>query len=548
VVVGLGARHHALTVERRLASCWPGAIEVQPDLLAVDDHCVRVFAVKAWPREVMPGWLAPLVDGPEPVTVVVFFWPLASADQVARLTRRLVMSRGAEAARARTGRLADPEGSQAIEDADTLRRDLVSGRTRLVRVGLGLAVQANTRAELEARTDRLLSLSEGLLLMLGRGRFRQLDLLRGMMPGAMPVGSHRDMDSQAAATLFPILGDERQDADGELWGENAISHAPVLINRQSLPAPHSMTVAWSGAGKSFATKLLILRARYHGYPVVVIDPEGEYRNLAPPQNRYTLGAGAGLNPLFQVGDEPTERARRAEFGATWLETLAGSLPASFRRALVHHLYGQAARTVSEWRDALRRDLPALASRVDAALERWMQVMGREASSISADGLTVLDLSALPHSVRTAAYLVCLEYVLATLRDRRPRWVVFDEAWRLLTHERLASYLEELYRRARKWRTTLMLVTQDAEDALRSASAQVCLRNSPLVLLLKPHPDALDRWRELFHLSGPETEWLQAVGIGEGLLIADRHRIPIRIEASPMERQLIQEAEQHARPD
>ncbi len=544
MVVGSPGVGDLVARRRRLASCWPDAVEVHPDLLALDDRLVRSLAVHGWPREVYPGWVLPLILGPDTLAASLYFCPLASSDQVARLTRRLVWNRGAQQAALRAGRLSDPREMEAIDDADALRRDLASGRSRMVRVGLALVVQGRSREELDRRTDAVISLAEGLMMPLSRGRFQQVDQFRATLPGSAPYRGQRDMDTQAAATLFPLVGDDRQDPGGEVWGEHATSHAPVVINRDLLPAPHSFTAAWSGAGKSFATKLLVLRARYHGRPVVVIDPEGEYRGLAGPSGLLTVGKGIGLNPLFRIGPDAGERARRAEFGVAWLEMLSGSLPTAIRRALVRHLYRQDDLTLVEWGRQIRAELPRAADRVEADLERWTAAMGQGVQALPPSGLTVVDLSEVPDSLRAAAYLVAVEYVLTTLKDGRPRWVVFDEAWRLLIHARLASYLEELYRRARKWRTTLMLVTQDAEDALRTPNALVCLRNSPLVLLLKPHPQALSDWSRLFRLTQPEAELLDAAGVGEGLLIADRTRLPIRIVASPWEKRLIQEAEAH----
>src|SRR5205085_11825453 len=54
----------------------------------------------------------------------------------------------------------------------------------------------------------------------------------------------------------------------------------VLFDRFSLENYNSITFAKSGAGKSYATKLEILRTLMFDTDVIVIDPEREYEYLA----------------------------------------------------------------------------------------------------------------------------------------------------------------------------------------------------------------------------------------------------------------------------
>ncbi len=532
---------------RRLLSIWPDSIEVLPDALAIDDRWVRALAVRGWPREVRAGWWRPLLEAPFAHVVVLAIEPLGSEEQVARLTRRLIWHQGAERSRSQMGRLPDAAGQTAAADAEELRRELARGATRLLTVGLAVVLQAPTKDELDRRCHQVMSVAERLMLPLRRCRFQQAEAFRSALPGGFPRQGAREMDSRAAATLFPWMGDEVQHPRGQVWGENPLTQSLVVVDRDRLPAPHSLTVAWSGAGKSFATKVLMLRARYQGLPVLVVDPEGEYGALADPAHVMRVGRGAGLNPLAVYEDTPAERARRANFAVRWLDTLGTRLPRRMADAVRENLAGAAADIgPGPWLEELKEWDASIAERVGPSVREWVALMGDTAEPFPDDGFTVVDLSRIPASLATAAYLVAVEHVAATLYRAAPRWVVFDEAWHLLADPRLAPYLEELYRRARKWRTALTLVTQDAHDALRSVSAQVCLRNSPLVLLLRPHPDAVPELSQVFHLTKPEAALLEGSGVGEGLLMVDRDRIPIRIQASPLEARLIKEGEAHAR--
>lgn len=543
--VVMGSRPHFDFLTPRVPDgVWPDFVEIMADALAIEDHWVRAFAPRGWPREVKPGWLAPLLQFPFASVVSVSFHPMRSDDQVARLTRRLIWNQGAQRMAAEQGRLPDPVESAALADATDLREELARGETRLMHVGLAVALKAPSHEQLDQRAGFLTTLAGSLMLPLRACRFQQREAWQATLPGGMGQRGSREMDTRAAATLFPLMGDDVQHLHGQVWGENPVTRVPIVIDRRVLPAPHSLTVAWSGAGKSYATKLLALRARYHGISVIVIDPEGEYRSLASDSGVLRIGQARGLNPLALKEDSAPERARRADFGVRWLEVMVGQLPSRMRLAVQQHLRQASHLTPLMWSQSLARDLPRALERVRDALDRWTSVMGDDSGCFPKVGLTVFDLSEIPPGLKVPAYLVAVEHILATLTERSPRWVIFDEAWHLLGNAILAPYLEELYRRARKWGTALTLVTQDAHDTLRSAAAQVCLRNSPLVLLLRPHADAVSELARVFRLSRPEAEVLESSGVGEGLLLVDRARVPIRISASPYEDRLIREAESY----
>jgi conjugal transfer ATP-binding protein TraC len=525
-------------IERdRLESLWPDAVEEFRAELAVDDRWLRTVVPRGWPHEVRPGWLEPLLQFGHPNVLSLMLEPVESGQELRRITRRLIWNQGVGEAAAHRGRLPDPGQSAAVADAQRLRSDLATGETRLFQVGMAITLAAPTRAALEHRTTLLESIGTGLMMPFRRLRYRQRESWQSTLPGGDPPPGRREMDSHALATLFPFIGEDVQHPHGQVWGENPRTRTPVVIDRERLPAPHSLTVGWSGSGKSFQAKLMALRARYHGIPVLVIDPEGEYRHLAADGAVIRMGSAAGLNPLA-MGPGPLEAQRRAEFAVRWLEVMAGPLGARAHAVVERSLLEADRLTPSQWLADLQHRDERTAERVAGPVSRWLAAVGDGGGQVPDQGLTVVDLSGIPPTLKVAAYLVAVEHILSTLPARQRRWVLFDEAWHLLAHPLLAPYLEELYRRARKWNTAVTLVTQDAHDALRSPAAQVCLRNSPLVLLLRPHPEAVPELETLFRLTAAEADVLGMAGVGEGLLLVDRVRVPVRIRASREEAKLI----------
>ncbi len=148
------------------------------------------------------------------------------------------------------------------------------------------------------------------------------------------------------------------------------------------------------------------------------------------------------------------------------------------------------------------------------------------------------MSRLTEKMKAAAYLALTEYIARTVAEVPRQLVVFDEAWHLLNDQNTALYLESLYRRARKWGTALALLTQDIGDFTRNKAAEVCLRNSPIVLLLRQHPESLAEVTQLMRLEVGEVELLNFAQRGQGILIVGDDHVPLNVLAAPHEVRLI----------
>jgi len=99
-----------------------------------------------------------------------------------------------------------------------------------------------------------------------------------------------------------------------LYGINRHNNSLILFDRFSLPNANAVVFATSGAGKSYAVKLEILRSIMMGIDVIVIDPEMEYKNLTEAVGgtyiNLSLASESKINPFDlprpTTGDASTE--------------------------------------------------------------------------------------------------------------------------------------------------------------------------------------------------------------------------------------------------
>lgn len=543
----------------------PEAVTVQPRNLRMGGHWVRTLAVTGYPREVGPGWLQPLLAFPAAVDTAIHLDPIPPALAADRLRRQIARLESDQAMSARRGRVGDPHVDAAVDDAHDLARGLARGQQKLFRAAIYLTVHAEALDELEALTARVQAVASGLLLDTHPTTFRSLQGWTATLPVAVdPVGTGRTLDTSAAAALFPFTSPDLPGAGerGVLIGTNPHSAGIVTHDRWGQDAYGSVTVARSGAGKSYLAKLDVLRSLFDGVRCTVIDPENEYERLCTTVGgaHIRLGApGVRVNPL-DLTETPDPLTDRALFLHGLVAVLTGDPLTGGQRAALDRgiitTYERAGITGDPrtWsRPApLLRDLAAalehdrdpaggeLAGRLQPHVNGTHGALWDGPTTTRADRhLVVWCLRDLADQLKPAATMVALDAVWRQAADATRRdLVVVDEAWLLMQHDAAAHWLYRMAKAARKRWTALAVLTQDAADLLGSELGRTVVANAGTHVLLAQAPQVIDEVAEAFGLSRGERDYLTAAERGEGLLACGRNRTAFRALASPAEHELI----------
>ena len=320
-------------------------------------------------------------------------------------------------------------------------------------------------------------------------------------------------------------------------------------------------LARSGLGKSFATKLGVLRGLCRGVTAYVIDPDGEYAEMARSAGGRVLSpgvAGQGMNPFVIDRADPEELLQRIGSLHRLIEGMVGErLSAERRAALDHALAGYYARPSD--RTGFRDFYAFLEENDPEGLSKLLRPFAtgslRHLLSDEGDDLlrnealvTVFDLRLLEPELRPAAAMVCTETVwAAAARDPKPRLLVVDEVWSIMQHPEGAAFMVSMAKRARKHRLGLQFITQDVQDLLSEDtsrtitghSGRALLQNAAFKLLLQQDAAAISTVADAFDLPPDLQRWLVSCPRGDGLLLAKGERFPIRIEATPEETELIE---------
>ncbi|WP_239336843.1 VirB4 family type IV secretion system protein [Frankia sp. CiP3] len=567
----------------------PPAMHVTAKHLEIAGMYAATVTAVGYPREVGPGWAEPLLAYPGRLDVALHIEPIVPAVAAVRLRRQLARLESGRRADATAGKLADPALDAATHDAADLAGRLARGEARLFTVGLYLTCYAPTPADLEVERARVTAVAHSLLLTVHPATFRAL-------PGwatTLPVGTdllriRRTFDTQALAAAFPFTSPDlplpdpdRPGAGPVVYGRNLASAGLVVHDRWACANYNSVTLAHSGAGKSYLTKLDVLRSLYQGVAVAVVDPEDEYTRLAAAVGgtHLALGApGVRLNPLdlpIHGRADPDLLTRRALFCHTLITTLLGDdngpaptagggsgVDAAGRAVLDRAIltayqhagitadprsWNRPAPLLADVTAALHTDTDPAGAALAARLAPYTTGSHRSLfdgpTSTHPDGhLVVFSLKHLPDELKAAGTLLTLDAIWRTVadpHDRCRRLIVVDEAWLLMARPAGARFLFQLAKAARKHWAGLSVVTQDAADLLATDLGRAVVANAATHILLRQDASVLAQVQATFRLSDGETGRLLAARPGDGLLLTGTaHRVAFHADASPTEHQLI----------
>ena len=550
----------------------PVEVEIGRRDMRVGDRLVRSLHLGRWPRSLAPGFLQGLMAAGAPMDLSVHVGPIPAEQAARTLEWQKVRFESAQSLSLNRRRSLSPEAEIALEDISRLRDEVQRGRERLFHASLSVTLHAADQDTLKDLTQKARAHFAATLGKLDNLAFRQREGLLSTLPLALnAVAVWRTLDTSSLARLFPFSPPDLDTRSGTLYGIDLRACAPIVydpFDGTHLNA-NTAVLARSGSGKSFATKLGVLRGMCRGVRAYVIDPEGEYADMARAAGGRVLSpgiAGQGMNPFVIDRGDSEELLQRIGSLRRLIEVMVGERLSAERRSSLDHApagYYAERRERTGFRDFYKYlqdegggDHESSSGRAIAHLLRPFATGSlRHLLSDEGDDLlthealvTVFDLHLLEPELRPAAAMVCTETVwAAAAQDPRPRLLVVDEVWSIMQHPEGAAFMVSMAKRARKHRLGLQFITQDVQDLLSEDSSRTItahsgralLQNAAFKLLLQQDAAAISTVGEAFDLPVELQRWLLSCPRGDGLLLARGNRFPVRIEATPEETDVIE---------
>ena len=545
----------------------PAALEINSNFIRLGEKLVRTIFVLSYPRFLSTNWFSPIINLDKVFDIALHINPVDTAIILRQLRKQVARVQSQISIREEKGLVRDPILDTAYRDLESLRDKLQQAQERLFNFGLYISLYGETPEELDRLENEVRSILEARIVYVKPALFQQEQGFNSTLPLNMDeLGIYSYLNSGPISSTFPFVSFDLTSNRGILYGINRHNNSLILFDRWSMPNSNSVTFAVSGAGKSYATKLEILRTLMLGSEVIVIDPEREYQYLAETVGgayfNISLTSQNHINP-FDL-PKPREDESPADVLRSNIINLIG-----FFRILLGGLSPQedavldraitetyAARDITPEADFANAVPPTLSDLelVLAATEggeelamrlkkytegTWAGFINQHSNLDIRNRLVVFSVRDMEEELRPVAMYIVLHYIWNLVRSElKKRLLVVDEAWWLMRTEDGASFLYGIAKRARKYYLGLATITQDVADFMGSPYGRPIVTNSSIQLLLKQSPATIKTVVETFNLTNEEKFLLLESEVGEGIFFAGLKHVAIKVIASYTEDQVI----------
>lgn len=545
----------------------PSALEITPKSLNLGDKIARTFFVISYPRYLTDNWFSPIINLDKIFDVSIFIHPIETSEILHAFQNKVAEVQSQISIRESKGLVRDPMLDTAYSDLEGLRDSLMQAQEKMFEVGLYITIYADSENDLFKIENEIKSLLESKLIYLKPALFQQAEAFKTVIPiGSDVLGIHQKLNTEPLSSIFPFVSFDLTSDKGILYGVNRHNSSLVIFDRFSLPNYNSIIFATSGAGKSYATKLEIIRTLMFDTEVIVIDPESEYEFLAEALGgRYfniSLSSDHHINPF----DLPIPSAD--ETGADVLRSNTINLVGLFRIMLGGLTPGEdsiidraitetyALKDITADSDFSNIEPPLLSDfeMVLAGMEgsesvmqrltkftrgSWSSFLNRPSNIDINRKFVVFSVRDMEDELKPVAMYIVTHYIWNSIRKNiKKRLLVVDEAWWMMKSEDTASFLYSIAKRGRKYYLGLATITQDVGDFMKSPYGVPIVTNSSLQLLLKQSPSTVDLLQKTFNLTDEEKYLLLEANVGEGIFFAGLKHVALKTIASYTEDQII----------
>ncbi len=545
----------------------PAAVKITPNEIYIGAKMLRTLFVISYPRFLNSDWFTPVINLDKVYDVSIMIHPVETELALRTFQKKVAEVQSQINERERKGFVRDPMLDIAYQDLEDLRDKLMQAQERLFDVGIYVTVYGSEKADLDKAEQELKSILDAKLVYLKPAIFQQEQGYRSVLPIMTDdLEVHYKLNSAPLSSIFPFVSFDLTSDKGILWGINRHNASLVLFDRFSMPNYNSVTFAVSGSGKSYTTKLEILRTLMFDADVIVIDPEQEYQFLAEATGgRYfniSLTSEHHINPFdlpMPRDDESASDVLRSNiiFLVGLFRIMLGGLSPE-EDAIIDRAVAEtyALKDISGDSDFAKIEPPLLSDfelvlsgmdGTESILQRlekytrgtWSGFLNNPTNVDITKRFTVFSVRNMEDELKpVAVYIVTHHIWTAVRKELRKRLMIVDEAWWMMKSEDTASFLFGLAKRGRKYYLGIATITQDVNDFLRSPYGLPILTNSSIQILLKQSPTTIDLVQQTFHLTDEEKYLLLESGVGEGLFFAGLKHVAIKVYASYTEDQIV----------
>ena len=477
-------------------------------------------------------------------------------------------------------------------DAKYIRKEMQVNNEEMYYLYIYLLVYAEDIKELEYLISKIEGISQSKGLQTRRANFRQEELFKSCLPimennQMVKNVSKRNILTSSLVSTYPFISSSIFDKEGIFIGTNIYNNSLVFIDRydtQKYKNANICIFGTSGAGKSFYTKLLILRYRLMGIKQYIIDPEREYVNINNTLKGTRIIIGPNSNTYINILEIRKESIEDGENG--YLATKIGKLIGFFNlifgelneeeKALLEEklietyneknidfddksLYKKENKKIIFKN---KKDMPILEDlyeqlKKDKKTEKFaiklipfvkgsMKFFNHHTNIELKNELIIADIYELgEENLKYGMYLFTDIFWDKIKENRKEKKAIYlDEIWRLIgitSNKNVASFIYKIFKTIRKYGGSSVAITQDISDLFSLEDGiygKSILNNSSIKTFFALEEENIKVLSEFANLSEKEKIEIKSLKRGECLMFVGEDHILTKIECSDTELQIV----------
>ena len=485
-------------------------------------------------------------------------------------------------------------------DAKYIRKELQINNEELYFLYIYINTFSNNIKDLEHILNKIEGIIESAGMQTRRAYFRQEEAYRACLPlmennKLLKEVSKRNVLTNGLTATYPFISSAIFDENGIFIGINIYNNSLVFIDRYNTDKYKNANMCifgTSGAGKSFYTKLLILRYRLLGIEQYIIDPEREYNNLCSNLNGTLLKIGPGSNTYINVFDIREESVEEDEQG--YLANKIGKLIGFFNlifgkideqeKAILEEklieLY--ATKNITFDDKSLYKTKtdkinikPVFKESTDMPiLEDFYNILGKDEktkifktklipfikgslkffnnyTNVELNNkLIVADVYELgEENLKYGMYLFTDLFWDKIKKDRKTKKAIYlDEIWRLIgvtSNKDVASFIYKIFKTIRKYGGSSVAITQDISDIFSlegGTYGKSILNNSSIKTFFSLEEENIKILEQYTNLSEKEKIEIKSLKRGECLMFVGDEHILNKVYSTELEEKIIENKE------
>ena len=576
----------------------PKGLQFSASEFFISDKYATILTIVSWPKYITPGYLSSLTNMPG-IKIVVKHIPVPFQEMVKMLNKQVADLK--ERYRTERDQTVRERIRQDAESLEYFTSMIAGGQSKVFDFQMHIMITADTKEELEMKKVNVKNYLDAMELKAVALRFEQEKVLKSILPIfpsqdiEQRVGT--PIPSVTMSAMYPFIFDSIKDPGlSTLLGVD-FSGGVILFNQflYKIRKEHNrnnanmIILGTSGSGKSTAAKLMLRTHIRNGCQIVVVDPEDEYREITKAFGGDCVDIGKGgqfglINPLEVIIDADEEEIKQG-LGYTVLTRTLQFLKAFMKyydpsiQEDVLTMFSEVVQDTykrfgidfnTDFSNYTSKDYPTfsdvyatirgrLMSMTDMTQERdIMERLELKVRPLTKElqfyfnGHTTIrknsdfmvfnikELMNTDSNIRNALFFnvikfawgLCLDYNIDTV-------MMIDEAHVLLGENNVlgADFLAQVQRRARKYNTGTIIITQQPSDfAAPSVITQgkAIFDNASYYLVMGLKKQAVEDLSQLIDLNENEKDSIKHYSQGEALFVCGSRRMRINVAVTKEE--------------